>query len=230
MSLELSDKAETLLKENMGICLDDLENHLISKVPSMLDFFLELLDFLSDLKPPHNAFELGDSRYHENDEFLNHEIIKFSAENGIERDTEEYFIVDSIRHAFISFSFGGLYSLYKNREAEYWYPKVIIREKLRDITLVGELVVYRGTSKIEFDSGIFSQSWTLSEKIAHDFAFKHYDIHDDYLNTERVVIKSIINACHVYYYDESDNEKEVIIDERVLIDNPPEIICQKFLS
>lgn len=76
---------------------------------------------------------------------------------------------------------------------------------------------------------MFSQSWTLSEKVANDFAFHYYDEYDDYLNTERVVMQSRIKARHVYYYDEDDDEQEVIIDERKLIDVPPIIISQKIL-
>jgi hypothetical protein len=160
---------------------------------------------------------------------INHEIINYSEIFGIEQDTKEYFIVDSIRHAFISFYFGGLESLYKNREAENWYPKIIIRKKIGTVALDGELVIYRGTSKEESDSGVFAQSWTLSEDVANEFAFKHYNTHDGYVNTERVVIKSKIHSRHVYYYDESDNEMEVVIDQRELIDVPPEVICQKVL-
>lgn len=230
MNVEFSSKAEKLLRDEMCICLDNLRNHLISKAPAKLEFFQQFLDFIADLKPPHDHFEQGDFRCYENDDYLNKEILDFSENKGIVRDTEEYFIVDSIRHAFISFKFGGLYSLYKHREAENWYPKVIVREKLGSVTLKGEIVIYRGTSKYEYDSGQFSQSWTLKEEVAHDFAFKHYDIHDDYINTERVVLKSRINACHIYFYDEDDDEKEVAIDERELIDLPPSIICQRILN
>ena len=229
MNLELNDKAVTLLKDKMCICIDDLAEHIHCKAQSKIIFFQRFINFLADLSPPHDEFELGDSRYYENDTYLNREIFNFSEKNGVERDTEEYFIVDSIRHAFISFSFGGLYNLYKHREAENWYPKVIIREQLADVNLDGELVIYRGTGKEEWDSCVFSQSWTLSEKVANDFAFNHYDEHDDYLNTERVVLKSRINACHVYHYDKDDDEQEVIIDERKLIDVPPIIISQKIL-
>jgi len=230
MTLSLNDKAKTLFKDRMCICLDDLSSHVSTKAPSKLEFFTEFLNFLADLSPPHECFELGDSRYYENDEYLNREILNYSENNGVERDTEEYFIVDSIRHAFISFNFGGLYNLYKHREAENWYPKIIIRQKLTDIKLEGELVIFRGTSTDEYNSGVFSQSWTLSEEVASDFAYKHYDIHDDYLNTERVVLKSRIKACYVYCYDEDDDEKEVIIDERELLVLPPVIVSQKILN
>ena len=160
--------------------------------------------------------------------FFNNEILNFSQGRQIESDSQEYFAVDNIRHAFISFKSGGLYSLYKNREAESWYPKVVIRKKLCIHKLVDDVLIYRGTSKSEFESGRFSQSWTLEEGVAHDFAFKHYDSHGDYVGTERVVLKARINARHIYYYDETDNEQEVIIDEREIIDLPT-IVSQSVL-
>ena len=74
-----------------------------------------------------------------------------------------------------------VYIIYnKHREAENWYPKVIIRKKLGTNSLAGDVVIYRGTSKSEFELGEFSQSWTLNEAVAHDFAFKHYQGHDAY--------------------------------------------------
>ncbi len=151
---------------------------------------------------------------------MNREIWNFAQSKRIESNTKEYFTVDSIRHAFISFKSGGIYLLYKNREAESWYPKVVIRKKLRLHNLTGDVEIYRGTSKTEFKSGQFSQSWTLKEEVANDFAFKHYDSHEAYIGTERVVLKSLINAHHIYYYDETDNEQEVIVDERRITDLP----------
>ena len=211
----------------MCICLDDLHNHLISISPTKQEFFKEFFDFLAELNPPYNHVELGSVEYFENDEFLNREILEFSESRGIEPDTKKYFTIDSIRHAFISFKRHGLHHLYKHREAENWYPKVIIRKKLGTNHLAGDVVIYRGTSKSEFELGEFSQSWTLNEAVAHDFAFKHYREHDDYVGTKRVVLKARINSLNIYYYDETDNEHEVIIDERKLGDIT--IISQRVL-
>ncbi len=226
----ISEKAEKLLRDEMCLCLEDLGNHLESTVPSKLDFFRDFFEFLVELNPPNTAVELGSSEYFENDEYLNTEIMQFSERFGIASGTDEYFIVDSLRHAFISFKQGGLLSLYKHREAENWYPKVVIRQRLGVNDLKGEIEIYRGTSKYEYDSGIISQSWTLKKEIAHDFAFKHYQNHGSYLNSERVVLKTKINVCHIYYYNEFDNEQEVIIDEREILVVPPTITCQRLLN
>jgi len=230
MNEVFSKKAVNLLRDEMCICLDDLHNHLISKVPTKINVFREFFDFLSELNPLHKHPEPGSVEYCENDHYLNKRILEFSNTLGIKDNTEEYFIVDNVRHAFISFKDGGLCSLYKNREAENWYPKIVIRKILGVNNLVGEIVIYRGTSISEYELGKFSQSWTLQEKVAHDFAFEHYQIHDKYINTERVVLKSRINANHIYYYYETDHEQEVIIDEREIIDYPPAIICERILN
>lgn len=223
-----NSKAVNLLRDEMCICLDDLQKHLISTAPTKLEFFKEFFDFLAELNPPHKQAQPGKPEYDENDEYLNKKILDFTESRGIKIDTEEYFLVDNIRHAFISFKSGGLLSLYKHREAENWYPKVVIREKLGTNILVGDVVIYRGTSKSELDLGKFSQSWTLKEEIAHDFAFKHYHFHADYIDTERVVLKARINTRHIYYYDETDNEQEVIIDEREILDGPA-VVSQSVL-
>jgi len=230
MNEVFSRRAENMLRDEMCICLDDLRCHLASKVPTRLVFFKEFFDFLVELNPSHKNFELGSPEYYRNDEYLNNEILEFFRSRGIKDGTEEYFIIDSIRHAFISFKDGGLYSLYKNREAENWYPKVIIRKKIGENNLVGDVVIYRGTSKSEYKLGKFSQSWTLKEKVANEFAFKHYQIHSGYINTERVILKARINACHIYYYDETDDEQEVIIDERKINSHSLTIICQSVLE
>lgn len=117
MSFKLSKEAESFLINEMCICLDDLVNHVKNVAPAKMEFFQGFLEFIAILKLPHDSYELGDTKYHENDEYLDREIMGYSKKYGIERDTEEYFIVDSIRHAFSSFMFGGLEWLYKNREA-----------------------------------------------------------------------------------------------------------------
>lgn len=223
-----TSRAIILLRDEMCICLDDLQSHLTSAVPTKLELFGEFFDFLADLKPLHKHAELGSAEYYENDEYLNGEILDFSESRGIQSDTQEYPTVDSIRHAFISFKIHGLHHLYKNREAENWYPKVVIRKKIYTNHLTGDIVIYRGTCRAEFNCGRFSQSWTLSQEVAYSFAFEHYLGHAAYENTERVVIKASISAPNIYCYDESDNEYEVIVDERKIIN--PTIVSEGVLG
>ncbi|MDQ6970866.1 MAG: hypothetical protein Q9M16_10185, partial [Mariprofundus sp.] len=40
-------------------------------------------------------------------------------------------VLDSLRHAFCSFAFGGLHQLYTRQENEAWYPKIVLDEELK---------------------------------------------------------------------------------------------------
>ena len=224
-----SKKAEKLLRDEMCICLDDLQSHLISTAPTKLEFFREFFDFLTELNPPRKYVELEIEEYPENNEFLETEISNFSDTRGIEISTEEYLTLDSISHAFISFKSLGLNHLYKHQEPENWYPKIVIRRKLNVHNLADEVEIYRGACKSEFETREFRQSWTLNEQVARDFAFKIYDSQEAYIGTKRMVLKARINARDIYYYDETDNEQEVIIDEREII-SIPIVIDEGFLQ
>lgn len=61
MNLELNDKAVILLKDRMCICIDDLSEHIHYKAQSKIIFFQRFINFLADLNPPHDKFEIGDS-------------------------------------------------------------------------------------------------------------------------------------------------------------------------
>lgn len=236
MNFIFSDKGAAYLKNNMNICLEDFNNKLLTDAENHLEYFKHLIDFMIALTPPHqySLIQCTDPKYMENDQFLNDRFFDFIKKYSISDDTNEYHISDTIRHAFLSFKEGGIYRLYKAREAEGWYPKVIIRQNLGSRDSIGnlevEVVIYRGTSKEEYTSGVFGQSWSLSEKIANEFAFKHYSVHDGYINTSRVLMKSRIRNDSIYYYDEDDSEKEIIIDEREIIVDPPELVEERFLE
>jgi len=227
----LSKKGEFYLKNKMNICLVDFKNKLLSGASTQLIFFKDLIDFMISLKPPYKYSETGDcsdTNNIENNRFLNLEMINFLKKSSILDDSSEYYIFDILCHAFISFKEGGLYGLYKNREAEVWYLKIIIRQNMgcrTDINnLNNEVIIYRGTSEDEYNSKKYGQSWTLSKKIADDFAFKHYSGQTDYQNTTRVTIKAKIKKESIYYYNKDDNEKEIIVDERNIIVNLSEVV------
>ena len=230
MNTLVTAKAERLLKGEMCICLDDLSSHILLKAPEKLPIFRALFDLLTTLEAPHKDTKLGSSEYFENDDYFNNSILNFAESQGVIDDTEEYYIIDNIRHAFIMFKSSGLYSLYKHREAENWYPKIIIRKHIGVDQLKDEVLIFRGTSKAEYESGKYSQSWALKEEVAHDFAFKHYQNHDLYINTERVVLKAKIDRRHVYYYNTNENEQEVIINEEKIESGSVKVISQRILN
>jgi hypothetical protein len=156
----------------------------------------------------------------ENRKFINKTLYDFLESNGFNEDSDEHFIFDNIRHAFINFKQGGILNMYQYREAEVWYPKVIIDSYLgidEDITELEEhTTIYRGTSIEEYESNLFGQSWSLSKKTAQDFAFVHYHSQANYRNQERVVLESIIPKSIIFYYAKDGREKEVIIDSSKL--------------
>ena len=199
-----------------------------------LFFFKKLIDFIITLKPPYNYLESSHLNNYENRDFINEELFKFFRSYNINEESNTYFIFDNIRHAYINYSAGGILAVYKGREAEVWYPKVIIHSNLgdrKDIELLNsEVVIYRGASKDEYNSKVFGQSWTLDEDIAKQFAFEHYEGQPDYENTTRVVLKANIDKQHIFYYKEDDREKEVIVNANMLISNSIDLLEEAVLE
>jgi hypothetical protein len=60
-----------------------------------------------------------------------------------------YAVIDSLRHAFDGFAYGGLHQLYTRQENEAWYPRIRLSKELapNDIAiLVDPITIYRGCS------------------------------------------------------------------------------------
>lgn len=229
-----SDKGREYLTNQMNVCLNHLTEKILNDAPNSSMFFKDLIDYILTLKAPLEYGNIGCLNNMKNDEYFNEELINFASINNICEGTQEYLIFDSIRHAFICFNQYGLYDLYKYRQAEEWYPKIIIRRKIEHeknkIENLSEAIeIYRGTSKDEFDSNKFGQSWTLDKNISDKFAFEHYAHQEGYKNTIRVILKADFKRSDVYFFDENDSEKEVIIDERKLLISQLNIIDEKIL-
>lgn len=113
-----------------------------------------------------------------------------------------------------------------------WYPKVIINSFLGDKedinTLNFPVQIYRGTSLDEFNSKNLGQSWSISKKIAEEFAFIHYKSQPDYQDSMRVILSTTVDKKDIFYYVENGREEEVIIDSKKLED--VYIIDQKLMS
>jgi len=209
------------LCDDMSICIDDLQKKILFDASSEITFFKELINLFITLNLPYEYLELGHMNNSLNAKFINQELFTLQEENNIDEDSNAYLIFDSLRHAYINYSEGGILSVHKGREAEVWYPKIIIRSNLgdrNDIELLNdEIVIYRGTSKDEYNSKIFGQSWTLDEVIAKKFAFEHYKGKSNYENTVRVLLKTKINKQDIFYYKNGDREKEVIVNSKLII-------------
>jgi len=222
---------KSFLSKKMGICLKDLTQKIISDTPTSIDFFKQLISFILTLNP---SLEYGKLDHANQNLFLNKELYAFFKKFNFDDDSMEHFIFDNIRHAFINYCQGGILEVYKHREAEGWYPKIIIDSNLGDRNdierLNNEVVIYRGTSKDEYNSKTFGQSWTLDEEIANKFAFEHYEGQPDYENTTRVILKAKINKQHIYYYKEENKEQEVIVNSNMIISNSIDLLEEALLE
>jgi len=224
-----SKKVEQYIKNEMLICIDDLTNKILQDAPNNSQFFNTLFEYMIDLKTPY-TYDYDNLSNPNNFKFRRHlekKLYGFLEENGFTEDSKEYPILDVICHCFISFKENGIVRMYKYRLTESWYPKVMITKFIgirEDIDeLDEEILIFRGTSQEEFDSGIFGQSWSLSKNIAKEFAFSTYKREAHYKNTLRVVLSTIIKKDSIFFYDknskEHKREDEVIINTKTLYKN-----------
>jgi len=217
----------------MNICIDDLTQKILSEASCSILFFEKLIDFITTLKPPYPYRDLGHLNNSKNIKFLNSKLSEFLEKHGIDQDSKTYFIFDNIRHAFIKYCSGGVLAIYKGREADVWYPKIIIRSNIGDRKDIEQLnskvTIYRGASKYEYDSKEFGQSWTLDSDIAKKFAFEHYEGQVGYSDTVRVILKTTIDKANIYYYQKEDREKEVIINTNKLLFSTIDILNEAIL-
>lgn len=224
-----SNKVQEYITNEMSICIDDLTNKILNDVPNSSWFFNNLFEYMIDLKTI-CTYDYNDISTLNNKKFRNHlnkKLYGFLEKNGFTEDSEEYPILDTICHCFISFKEDGIVKMYKNRQPEFWYPKVIVTQFIgikEDIDELGdEVLIFRGTSQEEYETAIFGQSWSLSKNIAKKFAFSTYKREEHYKNTLRVVLSATIKKDSILFYDknrkEHKHEDEVIIDTKTLSKN-----------
>ncbi len=216
MQIEFTKNTRDYLLE-MCVDLCDLENHLLQNHPNHIDLFVKLIAFLVN-------FKLEEPRLLSPGvtSLKSQPVFDYFENNGIHEGQKEYGTADTLMHAFIAFKERGLLGLYEAREAEGWYPVVVITKNIPSGDSLDNIVtIYRGTSKSEYESNKYGQSWSISKKVAHGFAFVHYNrgqkIHE---NTPRVILQSTIRKEDVYYSDIDGTEKELIINPNKLITTP----------
>lgn len=220
------------------MCLDlkDIQFHIPKVSLDHMDYFRDIFEFM-----------VGEYNYYSN-KFTNGTILdktlmerkinsKFTAinkEHKIKENSECYNIGDVLRHFFLHFCEGGVVQAYKYRETDYWYPKIIFRERIEsDIdSLDKELIVYRGASKEEYNARVYGQSWTLDKTVAYKFAFSQYSYSLEYIGTKRVILKAIISRENILLYEKDNQHKEqevivrnyelknvVLLEEKILESN-----------
>jgi len=222
---KLSKKAYNYLTLGMCINLQYLKNEMLKINHKNLGILYKFIEFLIDLEI------VNSNSYFDIEDFINKEVDNFMKQNNLIESNKDYYIFDSIRHAFIGFKEGGILQMYQYTQNEEWYPKITISQYIgidKDINkLDNELIIYRGTSKDEFISKKFGQSWTLNYNIAYDFAFIHYKHQAKYKNSSRIILKTIVSKDIVFYYKENQIEDEVIINNNLIKIENIEIILEK---
>lgn len=114
---------------------------------------------------------------------------------------------------------GGVFRLFKGRQAEWGGPKIRITEldvpPWDSSELNKIMTVYRGMIKSEYDSGKYGQSWTVQKKVASRFA------NETYSGTESgIIVKVDVCRESIIYFDSNDYEGEVILkNDSVLKDD-----------
>ena len=175
----LSNFAKSFITDEMAIELSSIKERLIDP---------DIVEYKNDIEAAISRFieaiitQRESGRLRDISSFEDSEAEKFindyfcGASENIASEKAKW-TLDSLRHAFVSFAFNGLHQLYTRQENEVWYPKVVLKEVLRpnDIdTLDDVFLIFRGCDKSELNSRNFGQSWSTSEGVAHEFAFKHF--------------------------------------------------------
>ncbi len=202
----ISELTLSVLRDNMSI---DIE-HLISKLDSnsisqFKDCSVEALENFVQYLSCSNAKE----------------EINSVATRYIELVSDCVFeeFIDSMRHAFVAYSQGGLLELFLHQENQAWYPRIKLKHALtpNDIhTLCDIVTVYRGCDLIEVNTKEYGQSWSKSEEVAREFAFVHYSSQAWFSKGSRCVLKATIHKNYIFYSDQSKHEQEVVADTEKL--------------
>lgn len=220
-----SKRVQDYITNQMSICIDDLTNKILNDVPNSSYFFNDLFEYMMQLTIPYTYDYKNLPNNKKLRKYLNKKLYGFLEESGFTEDSKEYLILDPICHCFINFKEDGIVRMYKYRLTESWYQKVIVTQFIgikEDIDeLDDEVLIFRGTSEKEFDTGIFGQSWSLSKSIANKFAFEYYKHQECYQNTCRIVLSTSIKKDSILFYDknrkEHSSEDEVIVDTKYLL-------------
>lgn len=194
------------LSQNMSIDVDWLEDEFNSSDLAVSKQILEV--FISNL-----VCSMSD----ENPKMRILEI--FNAATPLDERTENYEILDSLRHAFKVYACGGLRDLFIYQSNESWYPKIVLKSELRpnDISdLPSSIDIYRGCDNSEFNSKKYRQSWSTSIQVAEAFAYENYASQSWYEEGNRCLLRARIEKEDVFFSRQNDHEKEVVVDIKKL--------------
>lgn len=225
-----TEKVDNYLINDM--CIDpEFINKILDEFSNEKQLIEEYLEYLIDYKFPYSCSEM----WHKNQKHFESYYIKFWKYYEIDEGKEYYKIFDNFWRIFLNFKKEGVIHSYEKMDSEdTYYPKIIVKKyygKEEDINELQEpIIIYRGTSIEEYDSGNFSQSWSLSYNEAKKFAFEKYRWNIDKLGKSRVVLKTEITKSDIFYFNKSNGEKEVVINPKDIKKESVEILKRKVES
>lgn len=226
----LSNFAKSFISNEMAIELSSIERRLVepgvvehrNEIEAAISKFIDAIVTQQSSGRQRDPYSFSES---EAEQFINNHFRQASKCIASEK---AIWTLDSLRHAFVSFAFNGLHQLYTRQENEVWYPKVVLKDVLtpNDIdTLDDVFTIFRGCDVSEFATRRFGQSWSTSEKIALEFAFKHYESQDWFQKESRVVLRATYRKSDVLFSNQTDfGEFEVAVETDCLDDV---VLCGK---
>jgi hypothetical protein len=207
----MKEVSQDFLEKNMCLDMAYLESQINSdKYVWHKNKIFEYIDYVCDLLINHT---------HEDIKKIISEKYKTINKN-IFPDGERSELLNCIRIAFISYLRGGIKYLWENREGETKeFPRIIINRTIDTAGLedYGDIItIYRGCDKSEYENN-YGQSWTVDIAVAQKFADVHY-ANTGLINMKnRVVLSAIIPKEKVYLTFLNNDEKELVIDTKFLL-------------
>jgi hypothetical protein len=193
------------LKNEMYVDIEDLKQTIFA--PSIRDYSTDLCTYIS---------ELYDALSHHKAE---DEILRIFSKFKYLHDKEEvYSILDTLRYSFDGIAYGGLHQLYTRQENQGWHLKVKLSCELKpnDIDTLDEtLTIYRGCDSNEYKLNTYGQAWSTSQRIAKDFAYRHYEGQPWFSESIRVVLQATIDKKNILYSKQS-GEFEIAVNSTCL--------------
>jgi len=192
-----SQKSKNLL-ENMRIDSGGYYQILAQKFGNDVQIFCKLIDVFDCAQKVNGTAAFN--------QFWSSEFPTYS------HDGELYFWAFEFYNNLKRYFSGGVFNLFKEKQAEWGAPIIKIRrEDVPSQSSVHELdesiVIYRGLSKLEYECCEYAQSWTIKLSEAKRFATEIYS--DE---KPGIVVQASITRDRILFYDMNDSEQEVIIE------------------
>ena len=210
-------KTKVFFKSNMCIDMAIYEKRIMQYSKEHIDYFRELGQFIIEYNIDNPMQFIDDSQKLQ-------KKYKISSEDSIET---AHILTQAVK--LFREKGGGLLSLFLFAEPDSWEPLPVIKKSLYSEmdkedqifydNLPDKVIVYRGTSMAEYETGNFGQSWTLDKSVARYFAFKLTQEKDDSIGM-RVVLNTYIDKSSIYAYSRQNEEALCIVEsDNIIVDN-----------